>query len=135
MDYVTSTMVFLVITTFVITIFASILEWRNWRRRKKEPTLQDKISNFADSLSSSPTLIIEIQEEISKKRNELEKLQEDIKIFTPLKEINQAAVEAVARVFETPLKKESRKSIIINLTASLLIAVTFFLLGYFVGSK
>ncbi len=119
----------------VASIFALFQELEKRRKKKKEPTLQDRISNLTKNLKSSVAVITEIEEEISRRKNLAVKLEADIERYSRLKEINQAQVEAIAQALEIPIKKESLKSLIRNSVISILIAGAFLALGYFLGGR
>ena len=104
-------------------------------KKKKEPTLQNRISVLTENLKSSVAVITEIEGEISK-RNDLVKQQEEaMKRYDILKDVSQTQVEAIAQTLEIPIKRESRKSTIRNTIISLLVAIAFFTLGYFLGGR
>lgn len=118
-----------------VTVIALLQELEKRRKKKKEPTLQDRISELTKSLESSVAVIAEIEEEISNQKNLEAEIERLTRLKESLEEIDQDKVEAIAQTLEIPIKKESRKSFLLNLIASILIATAFFAIGYFVGGK
>ncbi len=117
------------------TLIALLQELEKRRKKKKEPALQDRISELTKSLESSVAVIAEIEEEISKHKNLEAEIERLTRLKESLEEIDQDKQEAIAQTLEIPIKKESRKSFWLNLITSFFIAAAFFAIGYFIGGK
>jgi len=135
MDPITVAMVASVSLSLIIFVISSVNELIRIRQKKKEPTLQDKISELTGNLKTSVSVIAEIEKEISDKYEEWKQIEENIERNKQIKEISEAQIEAIIKTMEIPIKKESRRSLIQNSVITFIIAAAFFFLGYFLGSR
>ena len=118
-----------------ISAFWSFLMWRAAQKRKKlAPSLEDRITSLTESLKSSVAIISEIETEINKRREIVEKLSEDVSRYEQLRELNQAQVEALTQTIKSELSGESRKSLWRNAIITFAVAVGFFFLGQYIGT-
>ena len=119
----------------LVTAFVAGITYYDWKRKaeEREPTLQDRISDLTKNLKSSVAVITEIETEISKRKLIVQQLEEEIENDKKLKEIDQTHVEALARIMNIPLKRESRKTLIITIIVSIAVALIFFAIGRLVG--
>jgi Flp pilus assembly protein TadB len=115
------------ITSFLTFILAY---QRQKQRNKKAPTLEDKITTLATSLKSSLTVISEIESEIESRSKIVTKLQDDVKRYEQLKELNKAQVEAIAQTIRGELAGESKKSLWRNAIITFIVSLVFFFLGF-----
>ena len=112
----------------LIALFSEIQRIRN---KKKEPTLHDKIAELTNKLASAVAVISEIEQEILKRKELVAQQQADMARYDQLMQVSKDQLEAIAQTLSIPVKKESIKSLWLNILATLLIAGAFFALGYF----
>jgi uncharacterized coiled-coil protein SlyX len=105
------------------------------KRKKKEPTLQERISELTEQLKSSSAVITEIEQEISKRKNLVAQQEEAMRRYELLKDVDKSQVEAIAQILEIPVKKQSRRTFWLNIAMTVLIGLGIFALGYFLGGK
>jgi amino acid transporter len=117
---------------FILTLIR--LFWGGTEERK-EPTLQNRISSLTKNLESSVAVITEIEAEISKRKSLAQQLEADIERYKKLEGISKEQVEAIVQILRIPLKKESRRSLILNGIVNVVVAFGFFILGYFIGGR
>ena len=106
---------------------------REQRRRKKAPTLEDRIGTLTRNLESASAVISEIEGEISRRSEIAGKLKNDVQRYEQLRELSQSQVEAIAQTIRGEIAGESRKSIWRNAIITFVIAFAFFFLGLWVG--
>jgi hypothetical protein len=119
----------------VLSLASTVQALLKLNQKRKEPTLEDRISNLTKNLKSSAALITELETEISKRKLIAQQLEAEIEGYNKLKEIDRAQVEAIAQIMNIPLKKESRKSLIINVIVTIVVAFIFFAIVYVVGGR
>jgi hypothetical protein len=125
--------IFLSATAGLITLAVPLL--RELRSKKKEPTLQDKITELTNNLASSVAVVSEIEQEILKRKDLVAQQQVDMARYEQLLQVNKDQLEAIAQTLTIPVRKESTKNLWLNVLASLVIAAAFFALGYVFGGK
>jgi hypothetical protein len=135
MTIVVGSLVALATAAIVALIVGAVSYLQLLKSKKRGPTLQDRLSNLTNSLESATTVISEIEFEVSKRKDLAQKLETDIKRYQNLQELNKDQIEAVAQTLSIPLKTESRKSLIYNTVVSFIIALVFFAIGYFIGTR
>lgn len=84
---------------------------RQQERRKKSPTLEERVKILAQNLESASGVISEIEDEISKRSEIAKRLRGDIQQYEKLKKLNQSQVEAIAQTIRSEMASESKKSI------------------------
>ena len=117
----------------VLSLASAVNTLLELRRKKKASTLGDRISNLTNNLQASAAVITEIEAEISKRKSQAQQLEAEIEKYKELKEIDRTHVEALAQIMNIPLKRESRRSLIITVIVTVAVAVIFFAIGHFVG--
>jgi Flp pilus assembly protein TadB len=111
--------------------FTALVAYQAERKRKKKaPTIEDKITALATSLKSSLSVISEIETEIASRNQMVSKLKDDAKRYEKIKELNEAQVEAVAQTIRGEIAGESRKSLWRNALVTFGVALIFFFLGF-----
>lgn len=105
------------------------------KREAHEPTLEDRVSSLTKNLTLASSIISDMEQEISKRKNLAKQLETDIERYNTLKEVKEAQVEAIAQTLRIPLIRESRKTIIINGLITFGVAFVFFVIGYFVAGR
>lgn len=103
------------------------------RRKKRAPTLEDRISDLAKNLEIASSTISEIENEISKRREMAEKLREDAQYYEQLRELNKAQIEVVASALRGDITRVEKHSRYINAAITFGIAFLFFMLGLTLG--
>ena len=105
---------------------------RELRRRREAPTLEDRIKTLTQNLESASTVVSEIEAEIQERSKIVKKLRNDVQLYEQLRKLSQSQAEAVAQTIKSEVTRESGKSIWRNAIISFVIALAFFLFGFWV---
>ncbi len=100
------------------------------KRREQAPTLENRIETMMQNLKLSSAAISEIEVEIRKRSEIVNKLKKDVHVYTQLRELNQSQVEAIAQTIRREIIGESRKSMWRSTIITFFIALAFFFLGW-----
>jgi hypothetical protein len=116
------------------TALSVVLEVSQQRRdRAKAPTLEVRIKTLVRALQVASASVSEIETEIFKRREMVEKLKEDVKYYEQLKVLNEAQVEAIASTLRAEMGRSQRRSLYISAAVTFVVALVFFMLGLRLG--
>ena len=104
--------------------------WREQKRGREAPTLEDRIKTLTQNLGSASAAISEIEAEIQNRTKIVEKLRNDVQLYEQLRKLSQSQVEAVAQTIRSEITHESKKSIWRNAMMTFGVALIFFFLGF-----
>jgi uncharacterized protein (DUF3084 family) len=122
------------VTSIIAATLAFIITSRLLKRSaKKAPSLEETIKSLVENLEAASSSISQIESEISKRREITDKLRQDAEHFQELKALNQAQVDAIAQTIRVEVSSISKKSIWINAIITFVVALIFFIIGFFVG--
>lgn len=121
-------------SALIAAIIALISYLVQKKRSKKSPSIEDKITSLNNNLKDSLSVISEIESEIKNRSEIVNKLKEDDRRYEEIKELNQSQVEAIAQTIKGELASESRKSLWRNAIITFIVALIFFLLGFWTNS-
>ena len=102
-------------------------------RGKRGPFLQDRINQLAKNLRNSVEVILEIENEVNKQNQLLERLRSDVRQHEQLQQLNEAQAKAVAQTIRSELVRGRRSSNVINGVITFAVALAFFVAGLFAG--
>lgn len=123
-----------VAASLIAGISAGLATWAQLRqRRKRVPTLEDRITTLARNLELASAVISEIESEISQRHAVVEKLREDAKRYEQLKALNEDEVKAIVSTIREVIAGRERRSWYINAVIAFFIALLFFVIGLAVG--
>jgi TolA-binding protein len=94
----------------VASVLASTVELVVRRHRKKDETLEDRITKLTNALRESSHLVAEVEGEIKSRQNLVLELKKDAEKYQQLVTLNKEQVDAVAQLLQGELRKEGSKS-------------------------
>ena len=115
------------ITSIIYFVTAKIMR----QQEQENLTVEDKITTLTKNLKNSVEIISEIETEIENRSEIVTKLKNDAERYEKLKLVNEEQVEAIAQTLRGEIKSESKKSIWRNAIINFVVALSFFVLGYF----
>lgn len=100
-------------------------------QRTQPTTLEQKIEILSSNLEDAAKAISEIETEIARRQELVERLEEQRRTTEELLALNQDQVEAVAEILRSELQREARSRFWFDIATRVAIAAFFFLLGIY----